>query len=425
MTGKRTRFAAARRAAGHTQESLAHALRLERSTVARWEGGESDPIPGTRPRIAQELKISLAELNVLLDEHVAVAEHAGEPGVGMTSLPAVRADNQKVVATIAASQSLLFATQAAEAGVSGGLLEDLLSEIGRLAIEYVHTPLWSMFEDLVATRDVIFGLLDRRQRPNDARELYFLAGTTCLLLAHASHNIGNRQAAFIQLQSAATCAEMAQRGSLHAWCRSTEALINEGLGRPRVAIDSAVEGQQFKACGESRAMLAGIEARAAARIGNHERALAAIERFRAERDRPGPPDDVCQLGGVLSFPAAKQEYYLGSVYGLLGKHGEAERHAEAALVAYENGPAEARSYGDEALARLDVTNARLSVGDLDGGLAAVSPVLALPEDMQIRQFGTAFRRTRALAAAFSAESRLARELVDAIDDRYGHWSARP
>jgi hypothetical protein len=31
---------------------------------------------------------------------------------------------------------------------------------------------------------------------------------------------------------------------------------------------------------------------------------------------------------------------------------------------YESGPIEQRSYGDEALARLDVTTARLALGDL-------------------------------------------------------------
>jgi transcriptional regulator with XRE-family HTH domain len=52
----------ARKRQGHTQESLAHALNLEPSTVRRWERGTSDPMPLTWPRLAQELDIATDEL---------------------------------------------------------------------------------------------------------------------------------------------------------------------------------------------------------------------------------------------------------------------------------------------------------------------------------------------------------------------------
>ena len=334
-------------------------------------------------------------------------------------------ERQKLWITTAASQSQLRVSEIAAAGVSSELIDELRAEVARLAADYVHLPLWSIFDDIVTARDLVFDLLDQRQRPADARELFFLGGAACLLLAHASHNLGDRPSAFIQLRSASVCAEAADRAALHAWRLSTEALINDGLAKPQVAAERAAEGLRFSASGESHAMLAGIKARALARLGNRAAALAAVGEFEAARSHDGPSDDVCDLGGVLSFPHAKQEYYLGSIHGLLGSHARAEQHAGAALAAYESGPAEERSYGDEALARLDIVNARLWAGDFDGGAEALAVVLTLPEELRIRQLGPAINRTRAMVVPWARRSRAAGEMLSAVDDQYGAWGPRP
>jgi transcriptional regulator with XRE-family HTH domain len=60
-------LAARRRAIGLTQDTLAEALRVERSTVARWEQGTSSPRPWLRKRLADVLDLSPAELSRLLD----------------------------------------------------------------------------------------------------------------------------------------------------------------------------------------------------------------------------------------------------------------------------------------------------------------------------------------------------------------------
>jgi transcriptional regulator with XRE-family HTH domain len=66
MSAKRQRLAARRKAAGFSQEQLAERLSIDRSTVARWESGETEPQPWIRPRLARVLQISLDQLDRLL-----------------------------------------------------------------------------------------------------------------------------------------------------------------------------------------------------------------------------------------------------------------------------------------------------------------------------------------------------------------------
>lgn len=70
MTVKRRALADRRKAVGFTQEQLAAHLGVERSTVVRWEAGETEPLPWCRPRLAQALGVSLDILRGLLTDDV-------------------------------------------------------------------------------------------------------------------------------------------------------------------------------------------------------------------------------------------------------------------------------------------------------------------------------------------------------------------
>ncbi|MEV0598502.1 helix-turn-helix transcriptional regulator [Streptomyces sp. NPDC050315] len=66
MALKRHGFVRRRRAVGFTQEGLAEAMSVERSTVSRWESGKVSPQPYMRPRLATVLQVSVEELSELL-----------------------------------------------------------------------------------------------------------------------------------------------------------------------------------------------------------------------------------------------------------------------------------------------------------------------------------------------------------------------
>ena len=78
MASKRIKFAQRRKAAGYSQERFALHLGVERSTVARWESGESEPQPWMRPKLAHTLGVTSDELQALLEEVVYIEEQPSE-----------------------------------------------------------------------------------------------------------------------------------------------------------------------------------------------------------------------------------------------------------------------------------------------------------------------------------------------------------
>jgi tetratricopeptide (TPR) repeat protein/transcriptional regulator with XRE-family HTH domain len=75
----RRRLAERRKALGLTQEALADAMGVERTTVVRWERGESAPLPLIRPKLARALRVSADRLEELLAPDVTGAGDASVP----------------------------------------------------------------------------------------------------------------------------------------------------------------------------------------------------------------------------------------------------------------------------------------------------------------------------------------------------------
>lgn len=66
MAERRLRLAQRRKALGYSQEAFAEVLGVDRSTVARWERGESEPLPYIRPKLARVLGVTVDALAPLL-----------------------------------------------------------------------------------------------------------------------------------------------------------------------------------------------------------------------------------------------------------------------------------------------------------------------------------------------------------------------
>jgi transcriptional regulator with XRE-family HTH domain len=368
-------------------------------------------IPGAGPR--------LAALPVVNGTAAAGALHAPD-GAGSyaerfgDSVASVDTGLDPSRVAEAARQSLEFAAWADQSPVS--VMEDVSYELGRIASCYVHRPAGPLFNDLLRLRDITFGMLRRGVPPRQARDMCVLAGTNLILLAHATENLGDPVSAMAQARAAWACADQADHDGLRGWVRGTAALIAEWTGRPAYAAQLAREGQEYAQPAESMVRLAAIEARAQARAGNMPGAMEALDRARRARGTEvGSRDGLLEYGGLLTFPPVKQRYYEGSILVLAGQHAAGETAALEAIGLYGSGPPHERSYGDEAIARVDVISARVAQRDLDGACAAARPVLALPPEQRIEQLAdTLSQVTSQLALPPFAASSTARDLAGEI-----------
>ena len=66
-SARRERLTRRRKALGLTQEDLAALLSVERTTVARWERGQTEPGPWIQPKLAKILRVPADRLEELLD----------------------------------------------------------------------------------------------------------------------------------------------------------------------------------------------------------------------------------------------------------------------------------------------------------------------------------------------------------------------
>jgi DNA-binding XRE family transcriptional regulator len=86
VTVKRRALAERRRTVGYTQEQLAALLEVERSTVVRWEAGETTPQPWCRPKLAEALTVSVDQLDTMLTHGETVKDgrstSSSEPPAG-------------------------------------------------------------------------------------------------------------------------------------------------------------------------------------------------------------------------------------------------------------------------------------------------------------------------------------------------------
>lgn len=195
--------------------------------------------------------------------------------------------------------------------------------------------------------------------------------------ANASLDLGWLAAAETQARTAFLCAELAGNNALCAWVRGTQSLVAYWDERPRAAVELAADGWRYvPETGTARVRLAAIEARAHARLRDQRGTENALARAVQAREEVRGADD---LGGMLTFPLAKQSFYTATARLWLSgwdSYTEAERDAAHAIELYEADPPEQRRLGELCLARLDLAAARLGRDDLDGAVDQLQDVLA-------------------------------------------------
>ncbi|QMU79928.1 XRE family transcriptional regulator [Streptacidiphilus sp. PB12-B1b] len=289
---------------------------------------------------------------------------------------------------MAARRALRFTAMAEGSSVGPETLGQIHDEVRRLTVAYPKLALPTLLGDLVEVQDLTFQLLEHgRVKPLQARELYLLAGITSGMLAKASHDLGNPSAAMMQARTAFVCADNADHHAMRAWVRSLQSLISYWAGRPSEAAEYAALGQAGArdVRGTTSVWLACLSARANALLGNGEATRAAIQRAEDAREVV-QLDDLDGFGGIMTFPAVRQLYYVAEATVHLGEDPVlGETQSEAAVNAYRTASEDEWAFGDEAGAQSDLALARIARGEVDGAAEAVRPVLDLP--IAQRNFG--------------------------------------
>jgi hypothetical protein len=355
-------------------------------------------------------------------ERVAVADKVAETVAEMvagTVAGAVLPEDPAAAVSAAAARSARFGQRADGNALTELALEQLRLRLRQLSAGYVHTPIWPVFTELTALRDEVFGLLEAPD-PRWATDLYVIAGTTCAMLAHASGNLGFLDEAALQAHTALICARRVGHGPLAAWALGVRALQAEWNGRAVDALGhlerAGLELARDSRVGTMPVWLAAIEARAQASLGRRREAMAALGRV--ERAAPVGSNDLDAIGGILTFPEPKRVFYTASALRRLGQLRQAESGALDAIAEYSRGPAEQRSYGDEALAWLEVAIARAGRGELDGAVSAIERVQHMPPERHLawllrplRELGRSVSTARLHSATAATGIRDAVELL--------------
>lgn len=285
----------------------------------------------------------------------------------------------------AASEARGHAEQAAVTGIGPGAVEQLTADVARLSRAYISAPPLPLFVAMHRTLDQVETALDQKVYPAQARDLNFLAGALCGLMANACLDLGREEAAEDLARAAWTHGRIIDHAPLMGWARGTQALAAIWDQRFADAVRHAEDGLLYAPTGLGAARNHAIHARALAACGDAVAARAAMTAAeKAHADSESARDELHDgVGGEFSFDAAKLRYYLALALLDSGDPAGAEQATAEAVALYEAVPERARSYGCVALARVQLAKAALMGDRLEDAIEALGGVLALDPQRRI------------------------------------------
>ncbi|WP_232108297.1 MULTISPECIES: hypothetical protein [Streptomyces] len=332
--------------------------------------------------------------------------------------PGVDLSNMRKGAEMAARRARDFAMGAERGRLGEETIGFLQDEVRRIAERYPRVPLSSIFDDLATTQDEVFRHIEGgRSKPSQLRQLHIMATLLSWFMAKASHDMGDPHSAMMQARAAGVCAQQAEHPGLIALTDGLKSLITYWSGNADDALYYARKGavEHPELHGTVSVWLPSLEARAAALLGDGETVRTANEQAERQRDCVAP-DDLDELGGLLTFPPQKQLYYAVESHVMLG-HGNARTTAQAeeAVAAFSDRGAPHWAFGDQAGAQCNLALIRLHADDLDGVADAIRPVLDLPVSQRNRGIVVSAQRVQAALTREPVRTAiLARELREEI-----------
>jgi hypothetical protein len=262
-------------------------------------------------------------------------------------------------------------------------LDRLSESAASLSVAYLASPARPMLEQARALRHELMRRLTAGAiRPRDLADLYVALGRVNGVISYAALDLGSPETAATHADAAWQMGDSAGDDELRAWARGTQSLIARFGKHYELARSFIDDGLRYATQGTSEIRLLCGRAQCAANMGDASLALSEIAKAGKIRDRV-KKDSV---EGLFGFSPAKQAYYTASSLMWLDDKGAlalAQDSAVLAISTWQHEPTAQRSLDDEALAHVYLATARLKLGEIDGAMEAVRPIIELPDERQI------------------------------------------
>jgi transcriptional regulator with XRE-family HTH domain len=257
--------------------------------------------------------------------------------------------------------------------------EDAIQQIEQatisLAESHTQAPARKLLNQVMPLHQRVRSLLEGRIRLSQQRELYRIES---LLLSHACLLLGDlNENALAERYGMAGLAFARESGSDQAVAMTVLAKTFRWQKRLSESMDMARRGFACSPNAPIRVQLASQEANAAALLGDEVRAREALARAEQAAESVTPDSGV----SAWSFPITRQAVFAQSVATQIGDADAILQAASVADAAWSAGAPKVSA--NWAQIRVGTGIAHLLNGCLDGAVAEVEPVLALPSGMRV------------------------------------------
>jgi transcriptional regulator with XRE-family HTH domain len=366
--------------AGLSLADVAASAHVARGYVHHLERGHRWPSPA----VARALDAALDANGVLLAEWLAGdAAQRSDQARSTVTTPASTQPDPRVALVSAADESARFLTWAETSNTGNLTVEQLHTDVRRIAHSYLKVPTLPLFVRACAVRDHAFALLAGRQRPHQTRDLYVATGWALALLAWMSTDLGRTDAADTHARAAWLCADNSDHNGLRAWVRATQHTAARWEHRFLDAARYAEDGLRYITTGSAALFLASAQALDLVYAGQAGNARSALARARKVADRVEQAND--ELAGPFTCSVSRAAGgFWSDVHLMLGQPAAALAEADRAVAASERAATEQRNHGSERMARLQQVRTHLAQDQFEGAADALAPVLQTAPEHRVR-----------------------------------------
>lgn len=398
-----------------TKEQFAEYLDMSPRQVANWK---SDP--GVKPQVRVQRILDRA-LEAASDRDKAqfaylVGEENTLNGPAITGLDEYDETSRMLEVASAATDGVLRSLDSAHS-------DDLSMASAKLAEQYLSTPPGPMLATASRLQNELIQRLNQRSSSaKDMRELQKALGRAAGVLAYAALDLGHPESANRHAELTFRMGAESEMPELQAWARGTQSLIarfQKDYPRAYALVNDGMRYADHRRGSAGIRLLAG-GAQSRANLGDTSGALEFLAEADKAREEHNPQDEV---HGLFEFSEAKARYYGGSSLMWLPDKVALQRavtDSQAAISMWQDEDASRRSLDDEALAHVYAATAKARLGDLDGAVAAIQPVLGLPPE---RRISWLTKRVGELATHLSRNRYAGSALAAAVVDDLRDWTA--